>query len=457
MMNKKMLGQKPRYLLTATLAATSVLLLTPASAMPLYDQDGAQLNFDFEAIVGSFHSQESYAQLNATEEGSDWQEGYAKYGLSGSKTYGEGQASLFGAANLISTATWGDGDAAGFTTGDEAQTDIEDLYVGWRSGKLLSALGENGFEISLGSQNVTIGDGFLINGDALSFGKGFDAIPGAPEFDRGGAYWLAGKKAFDKTLVIRLGGQTGLRSDIFWLESDNPVQGMMELGGINLEYVADPGVLAVSYIEGLGVDANSAGFLGLTHRDGQQTLSIRGQGNAGVEGLFLSAEYVDQSQGDQTRADADAYYVEAGWTFADLPWSPSVNYRYSSFDQGFDPLFFGFNRGYGTWFQGEVAANYAGPFNRDADVQHIALKASPSETLALGALWFDFSDTSGGSGGLNAQEINLYAEWVAHEHLIISPLLGFYSPDNSTLSGGGTQIGNSDTNTYFQVIAIVPF
>ncbi|MEH6822399.1 MAG: hypothetical protein V7629_00620 [Motiliproteus sp.] len=73
--------------------------------------------------------------------------------------------------------------------------------------------------------------------------------------------------------------------------------------------------LPLTYIEGLGIDTNSAGFMGLTHRDGQETLSIRAQGSAGVEGLFLSAEVVDQSQGDQTRPDADAYYVEAGWTF----------------------------------------------------------------------------------------------------------------------------------------------
>ncbi|MEH6470337.1 MAG: hypothetical protein V7752_03730 [Halopseudomonas sp.] len=450
------MGPTQRYLCSATLAATGCLLAASAAALPLYDEEGAQLNFDFEAILGTFHSEQNYAQLNTTEGSSGWQEGYAKYGLSGSKEYGSNKASLFGAVNLMTSATWGDGDAAGFTTGDESKTDFEDLYIGWRSGNMISGLGEDGIEISVGSQNFSIGDGFLINGDSLNFGKGFEGIPGAPDFDRGGAYWLAANKAFDKTAVLRLGGQAGLRSDVFWLESDNAAQGMMELAGINLEYVNDMGTVAVAYIEGLDVDADSAGFMGLTHRDGQQTLSVRGQGNAGVDGLFLSAEFVDQSQGDTTRTDADAYYVEAGWTFADAPWSPSVNYRFSSFDSGFDPLFFGFNRGYGTWFQGEVAANYAGPFNSDAEVQHIALKAAPSETLALGALWFDFSDTTGGTGGLNGQEIDLYAEWVAHDHLIISPLLGFYSPDNSDTSGG-SQIGNSDTNTYFQVIAIVPF
>ncbi len=73
--------------------------------------------------------------------------------------------------NLLTSGTFGDGDAAGFTTGDETETDFEDLYVGWRNEM---------FEVSAGSQNITIGDGFLVNGDALNFGKGFEAIPGAP-------------------------------------------------------------------------------------------------------------------------------------------------------------------------------------------------------------------------------------------------------------------------------------
>ncbi|MEH6469850.1 MAG: alginate export family protein [Halopseudomonas sp.] len=429
----------------------------PASALSIHDEEGAQLNFDVEAIVGSFHSDKSYAQLNADDERSDWQEAYIKLGLSGNKALGEKGSEVFGGVSVLAGGTFGDGDAAGFTTGDEFETDLEDAYIGWRSGNLIEALGENGLEISVGRQNLAIGDGFLINGDALNFGEGFEQIPGSPDFNRGGAYWLAARKAFDQTVVLRVGGDSGARGDLFWLESDNASQGMMELAGINLEYVTEQGTLAAAYIEGLGVDAETADFLDLTHRDGQETLSLRAQGNAGVENLFLSTEWVTQDQGDTTRPDADAYYVEAGWTFADVAWSPSLNYRYSTFDTGFDPLFFGFNRGYGTWFQGEVASNFAGPFNSDTDVHHIALKVAPSETLTFGALFFDFNDTDSGAGTLDAQEIDLYAEWVVNDHLIISPLIGFYSPDNSTLSGGGSQIGNADTNTYGQIIAIIPF
>ncbi|NVK42347.1 MAG: hypothetical protein HWE39_13985 [Oceanospirillaceae bacterium] len=438
-----------RQLLTAAVALS---LAGPAAAYNLYSKDGTEVNLDIEAIAGVFSSEENYL-YDTDRGGADWQEAYIKYGVSGSQTLASDSA-LFGGINLLSSGTWGDGDAGGFTSGDEGETDLEDAYLGWRSGSLLPALGDNGLELSFGRQNFSIGDGFLINGDSLNLGDALNG--GGYDFDRGGAYWLAARKAFDRTAVARIGGAEGLRADLFWLESDNHAQADMELAGVNLEHVGAKGTFALAYIEGLDVNDKYANALGYSGRDGQETLSLRYQGNAGVENLFLSGEYVNQDQGDNSRRDADAWYLEAGWTFADLPWSPSVNYRYAEFDEDFDPLFFGFNRGYGTWFQGEVAANYAGPFNSDATVQHLGIKASPTETLSIGALFFDFSDTAGGTDALDGQELDLYAEWVVSEHLILSPLVGFYSPDNSDAEGG-SQIGNDDTNTYAQLLAIVPF
>ena len=432
------------FLTTVLLGSAIATASGTASAYNLYNQNGSELNLDIEAMLGAFSSQENYDSIGSKTAGggSDWQEAYIKYGFSGSHTFGNDAASIYGGLNMISSAVWGDGDAAGFSIGDESKTDLEDAYLGWRSGNLISALGENGLDISFGRQSFIIGDGFLINGDALSFGNAYDG-----SLNRGGGYWLAPRKAFDQTAVVRIGGSEGARADLFWLESDNVAQYQMELAGINAEYVIPEGTFGATYIKGLDADPVALG----NARDGQETISLRYQGNAGVENLFLSGEYVTQEQGDNS-ADADAWYLEAGWTFADLPWTPSVNYRYATFDNGFDPLFYGFNRGYGTWFQGEVAASYAGLFNTGMDVHHVAVKAQPTETLSLGALFFDFTDNAG-NGRNDSQEIDLYAEWVATPNLIISPLVGFYSPDNSNSS----QIGSNDTNIYGQVIAIIPF
>lgn len=433
---------------------TVVGLSAPASAYNFYDKNGTELNVDIEAALGIFSSAETYNLGAKSQAGdSEWQEGYIKYGLSGSQSIGSGSR-VYGAINLVSSGTWGDGDAGGITSGNERETEVEDAYLGWRSGNLIPALGEDGLDLSIGRQPFTIGDGFLINSDALNFGDALNG-PGL-DFDRGGAYWLAARKAFDRTAIARIGGSDGLRADLFWLASDNKAQAGMELAGINTEYVTPQGTFGLSYIEGLDVDDTFAPVLGYGSRDGKKTTSVRYQGNAGVENLFLSAEFVNQEAGSGFNENSKAWYTEAGWTFNEAPWSPSVNYRYSSFDESFDPLFFGFNRGYGTWFQGEVAANYAGPFNSNASVHHLGLKAAPSETLSIGALFFDFTDTAGGTGNVNAQEVDIYAEWVAAPHLIISPLVGFYMPDKSAAEGG-SQFGSDDTSVYAQIIAIFPF
>ena len=456
-MNRSITG---RGVYTA-LAASALLLSAQAGAHTLYETDDTLINFDVEAALGVFNSSKAYAQVLRTEDASPtWLEGYAKYGLSAVQSLG-GSGSVYGAFNLLSSATRGDGDAGGFSTGKEEDTQVEDAYIGWRSGDLVPWLGEDGIDLSFGSQTFVIGDGFLINGDSLNFGEGFKPLADAgiapSGLSRGGAYWLAARKAFDKTAILRLGGETGLHLDGFWLDSDNKAQAEMELAGANLEYRDETyGTVGVTYLKGLDVDDESAEFLGYQHRDGQETLAVRANGSLGVENLFLSGEYVDQDNGDDYLGDGDnhAWYGEAGWTFAQVPWSPKLTYRFSSFSDGFDPLFFGFNRGYGTWFQGEVAANYAGPFNSDTDVHHVGLALAPSDTVELGALFFEFDNA--GQGFLDGNEVDLYAQWIVNDHLVLSPLVGFYTPDSSA-ANGGTQIGDDDTNIYSQVIAIVNF
>ncbi|THG77111.1 hypothetical protein E5198_17090 [Pseudomonas sp. A-1] len=441
---------RTRHLARAIRVATMSSLLASAPltwAHELYAQGDSQLSADLEAVFGVFHSAESYAQSGTLEEGStSWQEAYLKYGLSGSQGLSAAGDQLYGKFNWVSSGTFGDGDAAGWSNGSERTTKIEDAYLGWRSGQRFSALGENGVDISLGRQNIVIGDGFLVSGDALNFG---DEIADGM-LDRGGAYYLTGRKAFDQTAVLRLGGDTGLRSDLMWLKSNNRAQGKAEMAVATLEQVSDKGTVGLTYLDVLDTD-EEFDFIG---RKGIRTYSLRGQGNAGVDNMFLAGEYAHQ---DRNGDDENAWYLEAGWTFADLPWSPSVNYRYSRFSADYDPLFYGNGRALGTWFQGEVASNYAGPFNNNTQVHHVGIKASPMEGLSVGALLYDF-DTLETDNRLNlsGQELNLYAEWGVSEHLFVMPVLGFYKPDVDA-SNGGTQLGNDDTNVYAQLIMATMF
>lgn len=435
--------RKNKNKLSAMIMGSALVMSSGYSAAySLVEEEGYNLNLDTTAFVGAFSSKETYSANPSSPKSPSWQEAHVKLGLSGAVLLDENQQ-IFGAANWVTSANWGDGDAAGMTLGSERNTDIEDLYIGY-SGDM--------FSISVGRQVLKIGDGFVINDDGFGMGEGVD-----PGLKRAGAFYTAPHKAFDQTVKISVGGDQGFRTDLFWFKSDNKGQGRPTMAGANVEYIQDTGTFGLLYLKGL--DTDPTGILGgafdIPQRDGQTTTSIRYQGNAGVENLFLSSEFAFQKQGNDA-PDANAWYAELGWTFADVAWSPTLKYRYSSFDPGYDQLFSGFNeqRGYGTWTQGEVRYFGAtgGQFASDIDVHMLSAESLPRQDLVLGASFFDFADSNNGSGDNDAQEVDLYALWFASENLIVTPLLGFYKPD----SDSSTQ-GNTNTNVYAQIQAIINF
>ncbi|WP_024950917.1 hypothetical protein [Cobetia crustatorum] len=434
----------PRFLLMLA-AGTAVALPATAGAAEIYSDSTTQANANIEGVVGVFHSQKGYGQSGtASDSGRDWQEGYLKYGVDTSHTLSALPGSLYGNVAWVSSATTGQGDAAGFTTGDERRTHIEDFFGGWKSGELFPALGSDGLDISVGRQYVQVGDGFLISGDSLNFGEGI--LDG--DLDRGGAYYLASRRSFDKTAVVRIGGEEGWRGDLMWLQSDNRSQARAELAIATLENVSEKGTVGLTYIDVLDIDDDYAYLY--PGRDNSKTYSLRAQGNAGVENLFLSGEYAWQKNDSDDKESA--WYLEAGWTFSELPWTPSISYRFSRFSEGYDPLFYGNGRAMGTWFQGEVAANYAGPFNSNSRVQQINLSVAPNEAMNFGVMLYDFKTLSTDAGAnIDGTEIDLYAFWAINEHWWVMPLVGRYDPEASA-SSGGTQLGDSDANYYTQLL-----
>lgn len=418
-------------------------------AFELYSSDEGVLNADAELALGIFHSRKSYSQSStATAGAKDWQESYAKYGLSGWINSGENSQRTYGALNWVSSATFGQGDAAGWTDGTERTTKIEDAYLGWKSGSSLPPLGQDGLDISFGRQNIIVGDGFLIAGDALNIGKSF--LDGS--VNRGGAYYLTGRKAFDKTAVVKIGGAEGLRSDLMWLKSDNPAQGKAEIVAGTLENVNPLGTVGLTYLK--VVDTDPA--YDFVDRDGTRTVSIRGQGNLGQPNLLLSGEYAKQHR---NAGDESAWYLESGWTFADAPWRPALSYRFSRFSEGYDPLFYGNVRAIGTWFQGEVASNYSGPFSTNTRIHQLGLTLTPSEAVSLGILAYRFetlSKTASAFANLDGNELDIYAMWQINEHLSAIPLVGIYNPEKD-VSNGGSQLNDSHTNVYAQVLLQAKF
>jgi len=422
-------------------ASLAMLLALPplAGAVTLYEDADTDLEAKVHGAAGVFHSGESYAQTGVREPGSvNWQEATLQYGIE-FKRRGVGPGQVFGGLDWVSSASFGDGDAAGWSIGDERTTKIENAYLGWRSDLL---------EISGGRQNVVVGDGFLISGDALNIGRGL--LEG--EVNRGGAYYLTGRKAFDQTAILRWGGDQGWRGDLIWLKSDNPAQASPELGVATLEHVAEAGTLGLTAIKVTDTDQALADIL-YPERKGMKLYSVRGQGNAGVSDLFLAGEHAWERKAS---GNEDAWYLEAGWTFSQLPGKPVVNYRYSRFSEGYDPLFYGNGRALGTWFQGEVASNYAGPFNSNTRVQHVGVKAAVADGINVGALFYHFETIDRGLGDRDARELDLYGEWAIDQHWSLLPLVGYYKPRRSA-EEGGSQLGTARGNVYGQVLLVFGF
>ena len=65
-------------------ALVALVFVSQAHAYGLYKSARTELNAGLNAVFGDFHSQESYAQVRTSSGSQSWQEGFVKYGLSGS-------------------------------------------------------------------------------------------------------------------------------------------------------------------------------------------------------------------------------------------------------------------------------------------------------------------------------------------------------------------------------------
>ncbi|MDR2688596.1 MAG: alginate export family protein [Azoarcus sp.] len=408
-----------------------------AQAVSLYEKDDLSVNMEIESMIGVFSTREDYL----ADGGKNWQEAYFKASVIGEATVGPGLR-LRGGVGGITVGTWGDGDAGGYTRGDERRTRLENAWVGLKTADGL-------IDFSAGRQTYQLGDGFLIAGDAISLGRG-PLLAGA-QVNRGGAYYLAGQKSFDNTAILRLNSAGEWRGELFWLKSDNPYHQNTELAGVNVEHVDARATLGVSYLNILDVSQDRG--LGLwNQREGMNVFSVRGQGNAGVENLFLSFEYVAERGGDwEVKNHAHAWTVEGGWTFSALPWKPSLNYRHAHFsaddpetrrNEAFDPLFFGLSRGFGTWFQGEIASNYAGPANSGNRVDRLEAAIQPREDLSVTLQYWDIRHVAH-APDLDGREIDLFAMWQINDYVTFIPLAGYYKPrGDDVIAAQGNRHGN---------------
>jgi hypothetical protein len=449
-------------LAAAVLAAGGI----PAGqAIELMQGDGLTVEAGIEVGAGYFHTENTNFgfgrfDLRTGEVTGDaqWAEGYVEPSF-GATFESESAGTLYGLVSGVGALTRGDGDAGGFTDHDE-NIAIEQLHAGWRSGALFAdTLGEDALDLSAGRQDFQVGDGFLIQ-------------DGNFDTEGEGAYWLGPRTAFSFAGLARV-DTSPLGGQLFFLRGDAD-QGHSEATGVNLDYglgdhgLGDDAVLGAMYLQIVDVDP---GFEAGTPRDGMQVATLRlndfrlpGFADAGVH-----AQYARQfGDGQNVDFDAQAFYVEPFYDFSWLPWSPTLAYRFAWFSgdpdpgdderEDFDPLFYDYSRGWGTWVQGEITGEYL-LFNSNQINHMVHLSAYPTEEIGIGALYFHFDLEEENYFGTPvsdrdfADEVNLYVDWTVNDNVAVGGLYGVALPGDAAEE----VFGDDDPFHLFQIYAILTF
>ncbi len=360
----------------------------------------------------------------------DWGEFGAEIGLGWEYNFDD-QSTFFAELSGVYTATGGD-DASGLTIGesDSDQAAIEQAHIGWRYSDPFSGLEEDTFTLSVGRQDYLIGTGLLV-------------ADGGSDGGENGGWYLGMRKAFQESVIASL-KSSSLVAEGFYLKN-RPRRGgtQGELYGVNLEYTF-PGALTLG----------TSYMIADAEEDGAGTLDIwSGRASwSGLGGLELSGEYVVENGAGNI--DADGWYGQIAWSFADTAWAPWIGYRYANFDgdnpatekdERFREIAYGYTD-YGSWFQGEITGNY--PLANGNLVSNMfRVKAQPTEALTLNLFYYDFKlnfpaslDSSVSSDDWG-DEINFTADWAVTDNWYLIGVLAALLPGDAAKQWVG---GNDD-------------
>ena len=196
--------------------------------------------FNFDAGWGNFGFGNSLFN-NPKEPGVDenlsdqWFEGYAKPALSGSYTTASSRE-IYGKVSVVGERTYGSVPAA--FGEDVSSFGPEDLSIGWRSGKSIEGLGENGLDFVIGRTQYRLGHGFLL-------------YDGAAEGGSRGGYWTNARRAFEFAAIGRF--KPGAHTvESFYLDKDelDENDSGSRLWGANYEYsIGDKTTLGATYMK----------------------------------------------------------------------------------------------------------------------------------------------------------------------------------------------------------------
>lgn len=434
-------------LLSAALTAGQARAEEAEKANPLQfytGENGSYAKVTLEADLGFFTQSDSWfgkSEENLGKKSDHWWESLIRPGLDVNYVLPSTQT-IYGQFDVVQANTFGGIDAGGSNYGNPDSDDNGDIdslrvdhaFVGWKSGNLFSGLDENFLDISFGRQRYTLGNGFLF------------ASQGSAGGGRA-AYWIGGRNSADYAAVVRM-KSGNWASDLIYFEPDQVTDDDTRLGGGSVDYAVEKmGNIGGGFyvMESDDTDRDSMNIYNL--RAGIFPFAVAGGADA-LKPLHIEGEYAHEDK-DADLENGSAWYAQVSYQAEHCPWTPTLTYRYASFDENYDSLFFG-STDWETWYQGEIMGEYYLD-NKDLDSHMLKLKMQPIEPVAVTLAYIDFNRHD--SDEDLAKEYNLIVDWTVNDHLALSLVGGIATPDEAA----ETETGGDDNWSYMMMFGSIKF
>lgn len=413
----------------------------------LYDKDGTYVRAKLEALSLTYANNNAWFGQpgpmlagNPLVQGkpagagySQWVEGYLHYGLYGITPITD-TFYVYGGLSAISSGSAGQ---ELFTNQTRGYTFFEDAYAGFVTGTTDEKGNRLAFNFSAGRQKFQLANAFLIANTAAN---GWDRAA-----LQANARWAA------DLLVLGQVRYNNTKLEAFYVEPDElpVINTNTGLAGLNIEARPVPGLMAAaSYVTALKGDYAYYGPTGsvIGTREGLNVYDLRATytPNPGNEpGPFFGIEGAIQNHRDFDML-ATAGYAEAGYSFLDTPWSPSISYRLSYFSgddpdtaayERWDPLLSGGNGE--QWVQGSSMFKVVQDSNVIA--QRIQGRFRPLPTVEVVPQLWAFAapsrDNLGGNPALSfldadtyGYEANVTVKWFPNRNWYVHGMLAYTVP-----------------------------
>jgi hypothetical protein len=411
-------------------AQDTVSTEAPAEERPTGLPSKVQWKFNLDAGLGGFGFNNSlYTDVRPDPSGDlseNWGETFLKPALSA--TYALTKGELYGAVSAVGERTVS---APPPLVGEEASSfEVEDLYLGWRSGTALS-VGENALDLTFGRAQYRIGQGYLL-------------WDGGGEGGTRGGFWSGARKAWALAAIGRFKPKNHTLEAFYLNRNEVPESETgTRLWGGNYELaLGEANTLGASY---LYFYSDS-----LPERDGMSVFNLRAYVAPfkRLPNLSLGAEFAQEENGDLL--SSTAWMAQGAYELSNIFWKPKLSYRYAFFEgddpataknESFDMLFPGFSD-WGSWWQGEIAGEYF-LANSNLISHQVRLHLTPGESLGTGLIGYVFqldqpaSFAPGVTSKDLATELDAYADWKINDNFTASFVAAFAHPQEAAEEGFG--------------------